>query len=187
MAFTFDSTVGGTSASSLVSTNDAQDIINATPNSTAWGSDTDLQEVWLSNATAMLNVIAWQGSKVAVTQACSWPRSWVVDPDFADIDSYPGPFRPQLDTWPGYLSTTEIPRRIKRACVMLALQIARAGTSDVWAADDTASLRGLGVGPIRMDFAPLTERKQGLRALPSVWREIYALTLAGLGGEVARG
>lgn len=183
----FNSTIGGVSANSLVSVNDAQDIIDATPNATAWGEDTDLQEVWLAQATAMLNVLAYQGSKVSNTQACCFPRSWVVDPDFANVQPrYPGPMGLSSDIWPGYLSTTEIPRRMKRGCVMLALEIARAGTSDVWGVDKTTNVQTKTVGELSTTWFDPAQRKNGLRLFPSVWREIAPLTMAALPSEVSR-
>ncbi len=184
MAFVFDASVGTPTSNSLVSLSDAQDIIDATPNATAWGTDTSKQSLWLVSATSMLDVMAYMGQKTLITNARQWPRAGVPDPDYSDAGSHiPGAM---IGGYTVYLDMYTIPKRMARGCVMLALEIAKAGTSDVWGVDKTANISKKTIDVIATEYVAVSERRFGLRVYPSVWREIYPLTMASQPASVER-
>jgi hypothetical protein len=124
--------------------------------------------------------------KQNVAQALQWPRAWVVDPDFAAMQYSTAPFGPMLDTWPGYLSPFAIPHRILRGHALLTLEILRAGTSDVWGVDPLINVKRKKIDVLETEFYDRHLRRTGLRVFPSVWREMYPLTLASEPASVRR-
>jgi hypothetical protein len=169
--------VAGANSNALLDLDAAQAIIDATPNTSAWGGDTDLQEQALVHATSLLEALAYKGVKLTAGQALQWPRSAVRDPDYGDstseeiISTFGG-------NWTVYLDQTTIPRRMKRACTMLALEILRSPTADIWGIDRTANIASKRTDVLSTQYVATAERRFGLRVYPSVWREVYPLTMA---------
>jgi hypothetical protein len=183
VALVLDATVGGANSNAYLDRVAAQTLIDAMPNSTAWGVDPAAQDLALVRATTLLEVLAYQGVKVSAQQALAWPRFGVTDPDYGDVTAQSELFDCSVE----YLDQTIIPRRMKRACATLALEILKAGTSDLWGADDTTNMKQLSIGPITIDYADVVDRRRGLRAFPQVWREVFALTVGSEPARVVRG
>ncbi len=172
MALTLIATAGAIDANAYIDRTGAKLIIAATPNSDAW--DNADQSQALVYATTMLEALAYQGLRTTARQSLQWPRAWVNDPDSglsSDSELVTGGYGI-------YLDSLTIPRRVQRACVMLALEIARAGTADIWGVDETSNIRRKRVDVLETEYAPARERKLGLRKFPSVWREVFPLMLA---------
>lgn len=163
----------------------AQAIIDATPNSSAWGADPNAQTIAIVYATSLLQALAYQGVKTTVAQALVWPRGAVRDPDYGvDAQNIGYMLGGQ---WGIYLDQDAIPKRIVRACVMLALEILRAGTADIWGVDDTRDVVMERVDVIETQYVAAGDRRNvGLRRFPSVWREVFPLTMAALPRSVER-
>jgi hypothetical protein len=176
MTLVLDATPSGTSSNAYTDAATAQAIIDATPNACAWTDvGSDLQERALVYATSMLDALPYQGIKVSFSQALQWPRGSVIDPDYGTDAAYPGYM--VNGQWGAYLDYRTIPKRMVRACTMLALEILRAGKSDVWGVDETANWGSKQIDTLITQFVPVSQRRFGLRIYPSVWREVYPLTL----------
>jgi hypothetical protein len=178
VALVLDATVGGAHSNAYLDRAAAQPFIDAMPNASAWGNDAATQDLALVRATTLLEALAYLGVKTSVDQALAWPRFNVPDPDYGDTD--------ELDRFVQLVDHTSIPRRMKRGCVTLALEILKAGTADLWGADDTTNMTSLSIGPITIDYADITSRHRGLRAFPQVWREVYPLLMASVPARVVR-
>ena len=185
MALSLDPTPSGVAANSFISLSDAQAIIDATPNSSAWGTDAAAQTQALVYATTLLNVIEYQGIKSSFTQALAWPRYGVYDPDYGQSRLGPEAYT-VAGQWGFYLDNTTVPTRMKRACVMLALEILKAGTTNIWDVDKTANIAKKTIDVIATEYVAVSDRRFGLRVYPSVWREIYPLTMASQPTSVER-
>src|SRR6185312_6493082 len=106
------------------------------------------------------------------------PRASVIDPDYGDTSGAFAGYMVNGGAWGVYLDMNKIPARIVRACVMLALEILKAGTSNVWDVDKTSNVSKKTIDVISTEYVSVSERRFGLRVYPSVWREIYPLTMA---------
>lgn len=187
MSLTLDATIGGSGSNSYQTADAVQAILDGVVNTALWDAikRDDPRELLCVQATSMLEVLAYLGQKVSISQALQWPRYSVEDPDFGDCDSsiegqgYVGPTAI-------YLSAATIPKRVLRAHAMLVLELARAGTTDVWGVDGTRDVAAKTVGPISTQFVAPEHRRTGLRRYPSVWREIYPLTRAARAQSVER-
>ena len=185
MTLTLDATPSGLTANSFIDLPTAQAIMDATPNATAWATGSLLQSQALIHATAMLSTLAYRGFKTHVAQALAWPRASVIDPDYGDTDgAYSGYMVNGF--WGVYLDINTIPVRVQRATAMLALEVLRAGTADVWGIDKSANVAKKQIDVITTEYVPVGERRFGLRVYPTVWREVFPLTLASDAVSVSR-
>lgn len=178
--------VGGSNSNSYLDLAAARALLSLVPNAGAFldEQDDDKLIVALASAATLLESMAWQGTKTknSTQQALAWPRAWVPDPDAgATASAYVG--------WTGltiYLPMTEIPRRILRAQAMLALEIMRAGSADVWGVDASVNITSETVDVITTEYVEPSKRHHGLRNYPSVWREIFPLLLSATASSVER-
>lgn len=186
MPLVLDATVGGLTANSYLDVPSAQGYLDATPNADAWtAAGTGLQAQALVAATTMLDALIYDGVKTAVGQALQWPRGGVLDPDYGDASgAYAGYM--VAGWWGAYLDPHLIPKRIERACAALALEILRAGATEVWGVDVTANIAKKGIDVLTTEYVPVGQRRFGLRVYPQVWRWVYPLTLAAKGDRVER-
>lgn len=188
MPLVLDATVGGASSNAYLDEAAADALLAGVPNATAWTSlgavpnATRVQA--LVYATQLLEALAYQGVKTTVAQALQWPRGAVTDPDYGPDASNIGYM--QAGHWGVYLDLTKIPKRIQRATAMLALEILRAGTADIWGVERTANLQSEGLDVIRTEYVEPSKRRYGLKAFPSVWREVYPLTVTAQGRDAVR-
>lgn len=192
MTLVLDATVGGANSNAYLDQSAAQVYIDGTPNAAAWTSadgggvvSGGARDQALVYATRLLEAIPWRGVKIgtATTQALCWPRNFVEDPDAGTTEN------PWFG-WSGvtiYLDGTTIPKRILRATTALALEILRAGTSDVAGVDPNINVKSSKVGPLEtVNVDPWLQRR-GLQYYPEVWREIWPLTKAYQQARVDRG
>lgn len=90
MAFTFDSTVGGTSANSYLSITEADDYFGGRFGADEWSGFTDTQKKQLiSTATKKLDAFTFGGIKLGKTQSLQWPRSAITDIDGYQLTGIP--------------------------------------------------------------------------------------------------
>lgn len=176
MAVVIDATVGGASANSFVTLAEAQAYMDARLNESSWESATpDTQNRALVEATRDLSVAVWQGTRADSTQALSWPRWFVVNPDLP---------------WAGtvYYASTVIPQRVKDATCELALQYVKAGTTDVAAQDPQQNIIEKTVGPLTTRYSEPLNRKVGIARYPRVIDLIRPLLVSsGLTSPIIRG
>jgi hypothetical protein len=131
MAFTFDSTVGGTSSNSYLSLTEANDYFGGRFGADEWNNFTDVQKKQLlSTATKKLDAFTFGGIKVGRTQALQWPRTALTDAD-------------------GYPLNGIIPQKLKEATCEMAYWIWSEGDRIL---SDTEILQvdSYNVGPINV-------------------------------------
>lgn len=174
MAVAIVATVGSASANSFITLAEAATYMESRLNGSTWETDasTDTKNRALVEATRVLSLLPWQGTRVDTTQVLSWPRSWAPNPDVTWF------------AW-NYFETTVIPQRVKDATAELAFQFVKSGTTDVAAADSNA-------GVVEKTVDVLTTRWDGWarpaamqERYPSVWRHIGAL-LGSVAGNATR-
>ena len=187
MPLVLDATVGGVSANAHLTVAAAQTILDGVPNVSAWTSaSAATQAQAVVYATTMLNVIAYQGLKFTVAQALSWPRGGVLDPDYGQSTGAIAGYMVGEGNWGVYLDYTLIPKRVQRATAMLALEILRAGTADVWNVDSSANVAQKSVDVLHTTFIDPARRRYGVQIYRNVWREIQPLTMSAVSREVRR-
>lgn len=185
MSLVLDATPKGANANAYCDLVAAQAIIDATPNSSAWGVDPVAQTQAIVYFATLMQALAYQGVKTTVAQALAWPRGAVRDPDYGTDAQNIGYMIG--GAWGIYLSQDTIPVRVIRANVMGALEVLRAGTSDIWGVDDTRDVIREKVYGLETEYTPAGNRRNvGLRRFPSVWRELYPLTMAAVPQSVER-
>jgi hypothetical protein len=188
VTLTLIATPGGLTSNVFLDWAAARAILDGVPNTSAWNSATsDEQDQALVYATTMLESIAYLGVKSTVSQALNWPRQAVLDPDYGQQAGAISGYMVGEGNWGVYLSYTDIPVRIQRATTLLALEILRAGTGDVWGVEPTFDVKRKKVDVLETEYQDPQRRRTGLRRYPSVWREIFPLTLASVPRAVERG
>jgi hypothetical protein len=156
VAFTFDSTVGGASANSYVTTTDFADYVGGRFDVAEYtaANATQIQQA-LAMATARLETESYLGTPTYTSQRLQWPRYWVPNPHFAGSGvRTPYFMSPVFDA-------TIIPEPIKQATYELALMFLK----DTTALSDTGleGFADVAVGPLKV--TPRHEHKAG--ALPA--------------------
>jgi len=124
MAITIDATVGGASANSYLTLNDANDLIDGLVQNddvTAWASATDDQKNRaLYTAAQRIDRERFLGARATDTQSLQWPRTGVRKPDtYINTYAVGFPFRITTD----YFTDTEIPDQVKKAQAELAVYL----------------------------------------------------------------
>ena len=173
MAITIDASVGGASANSFATLAEFTTYMEGRLNSSAFDdASADSQNRALAEATRELSAKVWLGRRVNDTQALSWPRELVIDPDSSVAN---------------YFASTVIPDRVKDATCELAFQFLKAGTTDVAALDGTLNTKREKVGPLETEYFEPDERARGLARYPSVTRYLRGLVAgAGVAGKAIR-
>lgn len=175
MAIVIDATVGGASANSFVTLVQAQAYMSARLNSGAWDNATpDQQNRSLVSATQELSMLDWASRRATTTQALSWPRWFVQNPDAANFAV-------------NYYLSTIIPDRVMNATCELAFQFLVGGTTDIASLDPSLGVIEQDVDVIHVRIQPY-QKPMGLKRFPSVWRYIWPM-LAGTSfqSELVRG
>ena len=126
MAISLDATVGGASANTYVTLAQANAIVEGLiidDDVQVWEADStsdDYRNRALYTAAQRIDRERFLGARVADTQALQWPRSGVRKPDtYTNLYGLSFPNRLVAD----YYSDTEIPDRIKKAQVVLAVYL----------------------------------------------------------------
>jgi hypothetical protein len=168
MAVVIDATVGGASSNSYATLADAEAYMEGRLNASLWDAATDdNKNRALVEATRELEVLAWEGQRASSTQALSWPRDYVTNPDDPDGDDY---------------ASTVLPVRVTDACMELAFQFLNAGTTDVAALDTSDGVIRKKVDVLETEWARPGERLTGLQRYPRVWDRLTPLL--GVSGPV---
>jgi hypothetical protein len=128
-----DTTPGGASADGYVSEADADAYHTDRVDNDAWDTATTLQkETAIKNATRLLDLLQWKGSKYFEDGALRWPREGVYDLDGI------------------MLAVDTIPTFLENATAEYAFVLLRDG--DVTAAPGSAGLEKLKVDVIELEF-----------------------------------
>lgn len=176
MAVVIVATVGSASANSYTTLAEANSYMEGRLNSTLWdaASDDSCNRA-LVEATREIDTLFFVGKRASTTQALAWPRDFAVDPDDPNGD---------------YFATTEIPTRVKNACMELANQFIVAGTTDVAALDSAQGIVREKVDVIEVEYAPYA-KASGLSRYPRVLNWLVPLLDGGVPGglvtQVVRG
>lgn len=185
MAITITATAGSATANSYASEAEFIAYAATRPNvlsgTTASGSTiTDAEKRALIQAQRELTVLSWLGSRTDSTQALSWPREFVVDPDAPAITGL-------TDIAELYFDDDEIPTRIVNANIELALAFLKAGTTDLSAQDSTTGIKQKAVDVLSTTYAEPYQRPTGLARFPLVVSYIAPMLEGSAGGiEVSR-
>jgi len=163
-------TVGAADANSFITEAEADTYLGDRLNAGAWndlgaGVDTRLQA--LIEATRELNRLPWAGTRVDSTQALSWPRDWVVNPDL------PWAIEEAADIY--YYLTTEIPQRVKDAQAELTLEFLRAGTTDIAVGDADQNVRRKKTDVLETEYWSRGQQTSGIALYPRVVDLIWDL------------
>ena len=118
MAFTFDSTYGGTDSTSYVSIEDCDAYFNLHPEYELWEDlDATDKQRYAIRATTRLDYELYGGSEYLTDQNLQWPRQWI-------IDRNQHPDGEHTSTGPGgqyYLDPTVFPREMQMATFHLIM------------------------------------------------------------------
>lgn len=169
-------TVGSASANSFTTLAEFTTYMESRLNSDSFDdATTDEANRALCEATRELSALVWQGTRTDTTQALSWPREWVFNPDDPNHD---------------YFDNDVIPDRLKRATYELALAFLKAGTTDIVSLDESLNVQSENIGQtsIATSYYEPGYRIKGLARYPAVMREIRMLLEAqGITSPVVRG
>ncbi len=175
-------TAGAANANCYIVLADAETYFTMRTNATWTASvpTADEKTAALEVATAMLDRLRWKGIKgsttaTALTQALAWPRRWAptleydAPPDFL-TDYF-------VDVTVGYYASTTIPDPIAHATCELALEILKAGTTDIFAAESEPDRDILlkRVDVLETQFVAWPLRQRGLTRFPNVYALIAPL------------
>lgn len=173
-------TVAGISSNSFCTLAEAETYLSARLNATAWTAAVDdSKNMALLEACRDLSGLGcWRGRRVNDTQALSWPRDYVPDPDNPDnegllVTGYQvleAPFSTIV-----YYLTTIVPVRVKDAQIELALEYLRAGSSDVAGLDPSSNIKSEKVDVIETVYVGQGQRVTGLVRYPRVMARIGPL------------
>lgn len=174
MAVTIVETVGGATSNSFVTLAETEIYVEARLNVGDWDSATDdTKNRSLVEATRELSARVWDGYRVTTTQALSWPRQWVVNPDDPNLN---------------YYATDEIPQRVKDATMELALQFVLEGTTDLASLPSELNVKRKKVDVLETEYFGASTTPQGLARYPRVLRLIEPLLAeSGTGMTIVRG
>lgn len=151
MSLVIIATVGADDANSFVSDLEMSDYCAGRLQGAVWtGAASQLPA--LVEATRDLSLLQWRGVRTTATQALSWPRQHVRNPDSPDGDDFPDDI---------------VPQRVKDATCELALQYLLGGI-DPAAIDPTTGVIRKKVDVLETEWAQPALRPQGLAVYPRV-------------------
>ena len=175
-----DASVGGIASNSFCTLVEASLYLSARLNATAFtaASADDQNTALLEACRELSNLGVWKGRRVNDTQALSWPRDYVPDPDNPDnegllVSGYRDLEEP-FSTITYYL-TTIVPVRIKEGQIELALEFLRAGTEDVAGLDPDTNIKSTVTDILETVLVGQSQRATGLVRYPRVMARIAAL------------
>ena len=180
-----DSTVGGASANSFASIDDADLYLDARLNASAWtGASDDDKARGLIEASRDLSALEpqLQGYRTDAVQALCWPRRYVINTK-APITATLG-----VTGYPEYADDI-IPTDWVSATIELAFEYLKAGDTDVAALDTDQAILQETVGPITTRYAaPATfvVTATGLAEFPRVLALVQPFLEGGGGLAVIR-
>lgn len=143
--------------------------LDARPNASAWtGAIADDRARALIQAQRMLSPLGWAGTQTTATQALAWPRADVIVPGLGDT----------------VYASDIIPPPVFAASAELALEILRAGSSDI-GTTDSVNIKREKVDVLEVEYVDAGDRVTGLAAYPRVM-ELIAPLLANGGSAQLR-
>lgn len=148
MPSTIDATVGGVDANSYATLAEATAYFGDRLHKGSWdgASSSEKTAALLWAARVIDSRIEWIGNRTASTQAMSWPRAYVPDPDPSYLPD---------DSLYGYLASDAIPSDIKHAQFEMALALI---AGDVTVQPGATGLNSLAVGSLKLDFSGNTQQ-----------------------------
>lgn len=181
MSLTITATAGSATANSFVTETEFTaynaTLLNAHTSATTSGTTcTESEKAALIEAFRWFNTLGWQGTRTDGTQAGSWPRQFVTDPDAPALSSI-------TDIAALYFDDDELPSRVKRGQMALAVEFLKAGSTDIAALDSTIGVKQKTVDVLTTIYTEPYQRAQGLARFPRVTSEIAPL-LAGVTGAL---
>lgn len=166
MTLTLDDTVGGASANTYVSRDDATAYFEGHPFASAWTAAGDgTKDIALVYATRILDRSKWAGNKHTTTQALAFPRSFVPTLEFDAAPDFVAEF--YRDDTMLYYDETTIPTPLVRATCELALQLLNAGTANPFDVE-AVRIKSEAVGPIATEYFDSQDGVKGLALFPDV-------------------
>jgi hypothetical protein len=173
MPVTIDATVGGQAANSFVTEAEAIAFAATRLNLLGWATvtgsaATDTEKKALIEATREITTLPYQGFRTDTAQALAWPRLVAINP-FAGSLHYT------------LYDSNIIPQQVKDATCELAFEFLKAGTTDIATLDATLVVMRKQTDVLVTDFAPVSQRAQGLNRFPRVMRLIGPLLAIGAG------
>lgn len=155
-------TAGSASANSFVTDAEMDAYCDDRSNASAWNdqTDDDIKTRALFDAARDLELLPWAGSRTDSTQALSWPREYVVNPDLpwatveADDDYY--------------FDNDVVPQRVKDAQMELALEYLKAGTTDLAARDSKLDVKRKKTDVLETEYFGPGSRARGIARFPRV-------------------
>lgn len=170
-----DATVGGENANSYVTADEANSYMGGRLHTDAWKTSAGQKEKALRQAARILdNYVEWKGVKTDEAQAMAWPRQYVPDPEYREID-YANFY---FDAGDYFLPENAIPQRIKDAQCELALHLL---SQDSQTVPDTAGYSQIEVeGAVNLSV----DKQDRTDVIPQyIWRIVYQFgTKHGKGG-----
>lgn len=166
---TVDATVGGASANSYLTVDEAEVILETSALYTTWDTTNPVaQGNALIRASRMLDeYIEWYGDIVTDEQAMRWPRKNAVDPDGRTIES------------------TVIPPAVKQGAALLAVELL---VEDRQAERDDTGLHSVGVGgAVSVTFDKRDKKKVIPERVRSVLRAYGSISGFNTTSRVVRG
>lgn len=135
---------------------------------------TEAEKIALVMAARAFGNYQWTAGRTDSTQALAWPRLYALDPDAPSIYGL-------SDLTDLYFADDEVPLRVKRGQIELALAIITGGTTDIFAVDDTQGVIEKTVDVLTTRWQPY-QRPTGLAKYPQVLAYISPLLAGSAGG-----
>jgi len=169
MPDTLVETIGSASANTFGTQAEADTYFDNRLNVSDWtGADSDDKDRALLQAAIEMCLMAWKGTRVDSTQALCWPRDEVVNPDLPWASQEP------QDSY--YYETTEMPDRIKHSQFELALEMLKAGTTDILARDSLLDVKRKKTDVLETEYFEAYKRARTiLEKYPRVYKFIGPL------------
>jgi hypothetical protein len=161
-------TVGAVNANAYSTVAAADAYLAQRPNVSDWqGATADTRAAALIEAQRLITPLAFVGERATGTQALAWPR----------IDA------PMVDYPSAMYASDAIPAPIVAASAELALEIVRAGATDVGASESaTANVKREKVDVLETEYVDPALRTTGLAAYPRVMALLRGLLAGASGG-----
>lgn len=156
----FDTTPGGSAATSYPTLEFAKDYFNYRLHSDLWISFSDKKAALITGTRLLDRWVKWYGAKSFEVQSLDWPRTGVVDKD-------------------GYIiPDIEIPTRLMEATCELAYAMLR---EDLTATNDMKGIKSVKIGSLAVE----ADKFDRASTIPeAVWKAIGGLGKAPLSGQV---
>lgn len=178
MPSSIEATVGAANANSFLSTAEMDTYADNQLNADAYNdeTDSDTKVRAMLRAAREIDLMPWKGTRVNSTQALSWPRDEVANPDLPWASQEP------QDSY--YYPTDEIPQRVKNAQAELTIEFLKAGTTDLAARDPNLDVKREKTDVLETEYFEPHQRAESLMVkFPRIYNEIAPLLAASAGAN----